>query len=186
VEDRVAGRIGLDRPQRLDEGPLAELAFGGVELASRDRSLALDLVLQVDDRLDELLGARWAARHVHVDGDEPIDPLDDGVGVEHAAGARAGAHRDAPFGLAHLQPDPLQHRQHLHHHAAGDDHQIALPRAEAEHLGTEPCEVVLAGAGGHQLDPAAGGGERHRPEAVLPAPARQFVEPADDDVLGQL
>jgi hypothetical protein len=82
----------------------------------------------------------------------------------------------------HLLPDPLEHRQHLHHHAARHDHQVALPRAEAEHLGSEPREVVLARAGGHELDAAAGRGERHRPETVLAAPVGQLVELADDHV----
>jgi len=48
---------------------------------------------------------------------------------------RAGAHRDAPFRLVHLLPDALQHRQHLHHHSARDNHQVALPRTEPKHLG---------------------------------------------------
>ena len=88
----------------------------------------------------------------------------------------AGPHADAPLRLGHLQPDPLQHRHHLHRHPAGDDHQVALPRAEPHHLGAEPGDVEPAGADGHQLDPAAGGRERHRPEAVLAAPVDDRVE----------
>ncbi len=77
----------------------------------------------------------------------------------------------------------LQHRQHLHHHSAGDDHQIALPGTKAKHLGAEAGDIVLARAGRHQLDSAAGGGKRHRPEAVLARPARQRIEATDHHIV---
>ena len=141
------------------------------ELAAAERAGPLDLVLQVDDRLQQLLRPRRAAGDVDVHRDEAVDALHDGVGVEDAAGGGAGAHRDAPFRLRHLQPDPLQHRHHLHRHPAGDDHQVALPRAEPHDLGAEAGDVVPRGAGGHQLDAAAGRGERHRPQAVLARPS---------------
>ncbi len=53
-------------------------------------------------------------------------PWTTAVRVEHAAGAGAGSHRDAPLRLGHLQPDPLENREHLHRDPAGDDHQVAL------------------------------------------------------------
>src|SRR3954452_15021512 len=59
-------------------------------------------LVQADDPLDELRGARWAARAVHVDGTELVDRLHDGVVVEHAARRGAGAHRDHPLRLDHL------------------------------------------------------------------------------------
>jgi hypothetical protein len=47
--------------------------------------------------------------------------------------------------------------------AAGDDHQVALSRAEAKDLRAETGQVVLARTGRHQFDPATGRGKRHRP-----------------------
>ena len=41
------------------------------------RPFALDLLLQIDDRLDQLLRPRRTAGHVHVDRDEAVDPLHD-------------------------------------------------------------------------------------------------------------
>src|SRR5260221_580999 len=61
---------------------------------------------------------------------------------------------------------------------------IALPGTEAKHLGAKAGQVVAAGAGRHQFDPAAGRGERHRPQTVFAAPAGQLVELAHDDVFG--
>jgi hypothetical protein len=110
LQDGIPGGVDRQRAGGLDERPLAKLTTGRVELAAVDGALALDFVLQVDDRLDQLLGPGRAAGHVHVDRDEAVDTLHDGVGVEHAPRAGAGAHRDAPLGLVHLLPDPLQHR----------------------------------------------------------------------------
>src|SRR4029079_8992473 len=51
--------------------------------------LLIDLALQLDDAVDERLGARRAAGHEDVDGDDLIDPLHQRVVVEHAADRRA-------------------------------------------------------------------------------------------------
>ena len=110
-------------PQR----PLGQLAQRRLELASENRSLALNFFLEIDDRLDQLFGPRRTARRIHVDRQETVDPLHDAIGIEHAAGRSARPHRNTPFRLGHLQPDALQDGQHLHHHAARHDHQVALP-----------------------------------------------------------
>jgi hypothetical protein len=86
----------------------------------------------------------------------------------------------------HLLPDALQHGEHLHRHAAGNDHQVALSRAEAKYFRAEAGQVMLARTGRHQLDAAARGRERHRPEAILSAPTGKLVELSDDDVVGQV
>src|SRR5436190_14775091 len=62
----------------------------------------LDLLLQLVDAVHERLGPRWAARHVHVDGQELVDALDNGVVVEHAGARGARAHRDDPLRFEHL------------------------------------------------------------------------------------
>src|SRR5262249_55178153 len=130
--------------------------------------------------------ARRTAGHVDVHGYEAVDALHHGIGVEDATGRGARAHADAPLGLGHLQPDPLEDRQHLHHDPAGDDHQVALPRGKTHGFGAEAGDVVLAGAGGHQFDAAAGGGEGHGPETVGPDPVGQLVQVADVDVFGNV
>ena len=97
----------------------------------------LDLVVQLEDRVDQHLRARRAAGEVHVDRDDVVDALDDRVVVEHAAGDGADAHREHPLGLGHLVVDLAQDRGHLLADPAGDDHQVGLARAGAEDLHAE-------------------------------------------------
>src|SRR5256885_12182188 len=54
------------------------------------------------------LGTRRAPRHEHVNRHDLIAALDDGVVVEDAADAGAGAHRDHPLRLGHLVVNPPQ------------------------------------------------------------------------------
>ena len=151
-----------------------------------DRSPLLDLALEVHQGPKDLFGTRRAARDVYVHRDEPIDALNDGVGVEDPPRAGAGPHADAPLRLGHLEPDPLKDGHHLHRHAPRDDHQVALPGAEPHHFRAEAGDVEPARPDGHELDPAAGGREGHRPEAVLPAPIHGRVERREDRILGDL
>ncbi len=97
----------------------------------------LDLVVQLEDRVDQHLGARRAAGEVHVDGYDVVDALDDRVVVEHAARAGAHAHREDVLGLGHLVVDLAQDRRHLVADASGDDHQVGLARRRAEDLHAE-------------------------------------------------
>src|SRR5262245_29181155 len=101
-DDLVLGgdgqRQGEDRP--LGPGPRFELAAG-------HRAGLLDLLLDVDERLQDLLRPRRATRNVDVHRHEAIDPLHDRVSVENATRRRARPHRDAPLGLGHLQPGAL-------------------------------------------------------------------------------
>src|SRR5207342_3747355 len=98
---------------------------------------------------------RWAAGEVHVDGYDVVDALHDRVVVEHAAAARADAHRQHPLGLGHLVVDLAEHRSHLVADPAGHDHQVGLARAGPEDLHAEAGQVVLRAAAGHHLDGAA-------------------------------
>src|SRR6476620_12583150 len=76
-------------------------------------SLLIDLFLELDDAVDERLGARWATRREHLDRHHLVDALDDGVVVEHATHRGAGAHRNHPLGLRHLVVDAPQRGRHL-------------------------------------------------------------------------
>ena len=151
--------------------------FGAlIELGSVDRAGVLDLVLQIENGADELLGARWAAWDVDIDRDKAIDALHHGVGIEDTAAAGACTHRDAPLGFGHLQPDALHDWQHLHYDATGHDHQIALSRCESHDFAAEARQVMSASRCTHQFDTAASGGERHGPQAVRTRPVGGRVD----------
>jgi hypothetical protein len=107
-----------------------------------------------------------------VDRDDLVHALEDGVVVEHPAGARAGAHRDHPLRLEHLVVDLPQRRCHLVGDAARDDQQVGLARRGAEDLGAEARHVVAGGDDRHHLDRAAG-----EPEGV--GPDRASLRPGD-------
>ena len=100
-------------------------------------------------------------------------PWSDRVVVEHAAGARAGAHRDHPLRLEHLVVDLAQRRGHLVHDAAGDDQQVGLARRRAERLHPEARDVVARRDDRHHLDRAAGEPERVGPHRLRLRPARR-------------
>ena len=74
--------------------------------------------------------------HVDVDGDDAVDALQDRVVVEHAARARARAHRDHPLRLEHLVVDLPQRRRHLVRDAARTR---SAGRPGAATSGTPPC-----------------------------------------------
>src|SRR6266487_5278144 len=79
----------------------------GLELVVPD-PLLLDPLLEQDDALEQRLGARRAARHVHVDGDDLVDALGDGVRVPiRAAAVGARAHRDHVLRIGHLLVEAL-------------------------------------------------------------------------------
>src|SRR5437870_5326226 len=57
--------------------------------------LVADALLQQHDALEQRLGPRWAAGHVHVDRDQLVDALGDRVAVPvRATAVGAAAHRD--------------------------------------------------------------------------------------------
>ena len=105
--DRVAERLGRARRSRA-----AECTAGSWDPApsrcgatsSAMRSL-FDLLLQHHDAVDQAFGTRRTAGHVDVHRNDRVDALHHRVVVEHAAGRRARAHRDAPLRLRHLLPD---------------------------------------------------------------------------------
>src|SRR6185295_7262879 len=132
--------------------------------------LAFDLLLDLHDGVDDAFGPGWASGDVHVDRDEPVDPLDHGIVIENASAGRAGTHGDAPLRLRHLLPDLEQHGHHFEGDPPGNDHEVGLARREADDLRPEAGEVVPRGERAHQFDGAAGRSERHGPQGVLAAP----------------
>src|SRR5436305_6167 len=66
----VLGRAPEMLDARVDRRPRPRARAVAVAL---DRALELDLLLDAEDRLEERLGARRAAREVHVDRDDQVD-----------------------------------------------------------------------------------------------------------------
>src|SRR4051812_14104108 len=94
-----------------------ELALGLQELVVlaalallHEAALLLDLVLQHDEPVEDLLGARRTARDVDVDRNALIGARHRRVVLIEAARRRADAERHRPLRLAHLLVDAAQHR----------------------------------------------------------------------------
>ena len=81
---RAAGRSRAGQV-RFSSSILSRSASSGSPVPD-ERAALLDLGLEVHQRPEDLLGPGRAAGDVDVDRDEPVDPLDHGVGVEDAAG----------------------------------------------------------------------------------------------------
>src|SRR5205823_13377675 len=140
------------------------------------RDARLHALVQADDSLHQTLRPGRAAGDVDVDGDDLVDALKDGVVVEHAAGASAGAHRDHPLRLEHLVVDLLDRRGHLLGDAAGDDQQVGLARRGTERLHPETRDVVARRDDRHHLDRATGEPERVRPHRLRLRPGDRLLE----------
>ncbi len=142
-----------------------------------------DLLVQGKDRMQQRLGPRRATGCIHVDRNNLVDALHDGVVVEHAAAGRAHTHRQHPLGLHHLVVDLAQHGCHLLADAARNDHQIGLARRCAERLHAEAGQVVVGRARRHHLDGAAGEPEGGRHQAAPTRPLHQFLHRCGEDVV---
>src|SRR3954469_7160093 len=157
-------------------------ALGVVALAPAEVGLLLDHPAQLEDPVHERLGARRAARHVHVDRHELVG-RHDRVVVEQAHRARARAHGDGPLGLEHLVVDAAHDRRHLDRDAAGEDEQVGLAGRGAEGLEAEARDVDARGDDAHHLDRAAGEAERRREDRVAARPVERLVERRRQDTL---
>src|SRR5439155_26173201 len=71
---------------QLFEGTFFLLPLGDFKLRTFNRPFELNLVLQIDDRLDHLLRTRRTAGNVDIDRNKAIDALHDGIVIEDAAG----------------------------------------------------------------------------------------------------
>jgi hypothetical protein len=159
--------------------------IGELRGAPRAERLVHDLVVQLQDRVEQHLGAGRAAGQVHVYWHDVIHALHDRVVVEHAAAARAHAHRQHPLGLGHLVVDLPQDRRHLLADPARDDHQVGLPGRGAEPLHAEPGDVEPGSAGRHHLDRAARQPEGGRPQRCLPAVVDDLLDGRQQDAAGK-
>ena len=169
-----------DRGQHAIPGPRRLVARGRQPGA---RCAWLDLLLQLEQALEQRLGARRAAGDVHVDRHDLVDAVDDVVAVvEGSAAGRAGAHGDDPLGLGHLLVEALEHRRHLLVDGAGHDHEVALARRGPEDLHAVPSDVEAGKARAEHLDRAAGEAVGEREHGVRARPAEDEVDGGRDDV----
>src|SRR5215469_11391724 len=68
------------------------------------------------------------------------------------------------------------HRRHLLRYAAGDDHQIRLPRRTTEDFGAETCDIEPRCGHRHHFDGTACKSETHWPDGVLARPIDHRIE----------
>jgi len=138
-------------------------------------ALALYLVLQHHQRMNELLGTRRATGNEHIHRDHLVY-RNQRVIVEHAGRRGAGAHRDHPFRFRHLLVQVADHWGHFIGNAPGDDHQVRLPRRATKNLRPEARDIEARCAHGHHFDGAARQAERHGPDGVLTRPVDGLVK----------
>src|SRR5206468_6308446 len=93
---------------------------------ARGATVELDALLQFDEAVEQGVRGGRAAWHVHVDGHDLVDALDQGVVVEDPTARGTIAHGDDPLRLGHLVVNLTQHWRHLLRHPAGHDHEIRL------------------------------------------------------------
>src|SRR6266404_7984529 len=170
-------------PGRTGETPVAPL------LARRDQiqrllhraALDHDFFLQQRDGIDQLLGTRRTAGDVDIHGNDLIHALHERVIIEDAAGSCARPHRDDPLRLRHLLPELANYRRHFVGDAAGNDHEVRLPRRRPEHFSAKARDIEARRAHRHHLNGAAGEAKRHRPDRILAHPVDGRIERGHDD-----
>ncbi|MNY45493.1 hypothetical protein D3C86_1806020 [compost metagenome] len=94
---------------------------------------------------------------------------------------RAGTHGNDPARLRHLVVDLAQGRSHLVAQRAGNNHQVGLPRAGAEHLGAETAQVIARRSGMHHFNRTAGQTKGHGPQRTGLGPIHHGVIARGDE-----
>ena len=154
----------------------------GLSLLTLERLLTFDLPLKLHQPLDEGLGTRWAPRNIHINRDEPVNPLKNRVAAIHPPRRGTCPHRDAPLGFRHLIPDSLDRESHLVSHCSSDDHDVGLAGRKPHHLGSKTGDVKSGRCGRHELNRAAREPHRHGPQRVLPHPVDGSIDSRNNDV----
>src|SRR5215472_1186319 len=147
---------------KLDE------TLSDVEGALKRSLFRVDFLLQLEDGKEKRFGARRAAGNVDVNGKHLIAALHDAIVVEDTARSGAGAHGDNPLRLRHLIVKKANDRCHFLREAAGDDHEVGLPRRRAEDLSAKAGDIEAGGSHGHHFDRAAGESEAQGPDGAFP------------------
>src|SRR5262249_45093867 len=137
---------------------------------------AVDLLLELEDRVEQRFGTRWAAGNVNVDRDDLIAALHDGVVVENASGRGTCAHGDNPLGFGHLIVKLPDDWSHFLRKAPCDDHEVGLAGRWAKDFRTETCYVKAGGGHGHHFHGAASDAGTERPDRAFAGPIDGLFE----------
>src|SRR3954447_4513250 len=192
-----SGDISLRRGRctdgrRCDERGLQGLGLDAADVARWRPVVALverltgDLVLKLQDAVQQRLGARRAAGHGDVDGDQLVDSLGDRVAVPvGTAAVGTGAHRDDVLRFGHLLVETQDRGRHLVGDGAADHHQVRLAGTGRERDHAEADEVVPGHRRSNELDRAAGEAEVEDPEAVAAAPVQDKTDRLWGDLLAR-
>src|SRR5579863_3279755 len=148
----------------------AEHRLFGVQCLQQAARFTLDLLLEERDGIHKLFGTRRAPRDVDIYRDHLVHSLHNGVVVEDPARGRAGAHRNYPLRFRHLVIKTPNDRSHFLRYAAGNDHQIRLPRRRAKYFGAKAGNVEARCPHRHHLDRATSESKSYRPHRTLTHP----------------
>src|SRR5260370_26428199 len=132
--DKIGISVVVKVNLRIHGHSLNSVPLGEIKCALEGTLFIVDLLLELEDGVENSFGARRAARHVNIDGNDLVAALHDGVIVEDAAGRSASAHGDDPLGLRHLSLKLADDGSHFLREAAGDDHQIGLAGRRAKNF----------------------------------------------------
>jgi len=87
-------------------------------------------------------GKQNVLQDVNINRHNLVDPLDDGVVVENAAGCCTRAHRDYPLRFGHLVVNAAQYGGHLSRNSTGDDHHVSLSWTRAKDFRTKASQII--------------------------------------------
>src|SRR5690348_13987902 len=108
--------------------------------------LFLDFLSQFEDSFNERFGTWGTARNIHIDRYNRIAPLNRVITiVEFSPGIGTLSHTDDPLGLWHLFPEQAQTGSHFLRKGSSYNHEIRLPWAGSEDLGTKAGKIILWG-----------------------------------------
>lgn len=125
-----------------------------------------DQFLDFHETVDDLFGSWRATRDVDINGDDLVDALEHGVGIEDATTGGAGSDGYDPFGFCHLGIDLLEYWSQLFGDRTCHQQDIGLSGGETHALRAEAGQVIIGGHGGHKFYTAAGGGKGQGPNRI--------------------
>src|SRR6266849_3753393 len=145
--------------------------------------LAVNLLLQLQNGIQQCLRTGGASRHIYIHGNHLVASLHDRVIVEYAARSRASAHGNHPLRLRHLIVELPHHRRHLLREPPGHNHQVRLPRRWTKHFRAESRYVKARSCHRHHLNRAARQPESQRPDRAFARPIHGLIQRGEDDPL---
>src|SRR5215467_5689564 len=90
-----------------------DFGLSKVQRALERTFFAINLLLQLHNRVEKRFGPWRAARNVNIDGDHLIAALHDGVIIKHSAGSSTSPHGNDPLRFRHLVIELANHWRHF-------------------------------------------------------------------------